>query len=331
MRQIRCGVIGLGIGEAHAASCVNNPGAHLQKICDFDHEKARNLAKKYNCRIAAHADDIINDPEIDLVIIASYDSYHFEQAGRAIANGKDVYIEKPAVCTADQAKQLRGLIKKHSRSISSNLVLRTCPLFQNLKEEIQSGSFKDVYYIQAAYLWGRVYKILDGWRKEDPGYSIIAGAAVHLVDLICWLTGKLPDRVSACGNRLATGGKTHFDDFAALRLNFPDGLIAEITVHGGCAHPHFHELRMYGSEKTFYHDLSGSRWINLKGEISNEASEYPAKNLRHLALDSFIGHLADKTAPAMITADDMFNSLSVCLAAERSLKQNNESIHINYY
>ena len=331
MLQINCGVIGLGIGEAHAANCVKHPNAELLKICDFDNEKAIKLAKKFNCEAAGCAEDILDDPEIDLVVIASYDSYHFEQAKRAIENGKHVYIEKPAVCTSEQAKQLRALLKSGSSSISSNLVLRTCPLFCDLKEQLQSGTFKNVYFIQASYLWGRVHKILDGWRTKDPDYSIISGAAVHLVDLVCWLTGELPYQVSACGNKISTANANSFDDFNSLRLYFADDMIAEISAHGGCAHPHFHELRIYGTKKTFFHDLSGSRWVDINGLEFIDDAKYPAKEKRYLAFYSFIDHLGNKEIPAMISQDDMFNSLSICLAAQESLKQNNEVTAISYY
>jgi len=329
--MLKCGIIGLGIGEAHAATCANNPNVELVKVCDFDSAKAAETAEKFNCVYTIHAAEMLEDPEIELLIIASYDSFHFEQASQAMINGKDVYIEKPVVCNVQQTRELRQIMQQAKRKLSSNLVLRTCPLFSNIRNEISTNSFKNIYYIQAAYLWGRTHKIINGWRKSDEGYSIIAGAAVHMIDLVTWLLGELPKTVSACGNRIATNGITNFDDFNTLRLIFASGLIADISAHAACAHPHFHELKIFGSEKSFYHDLVGSRWINQQGEITENKDDYPARDKRHLALDSFINSIINPQESPLIPADDVFQSLSICLAAQESLQCAGKQINITYY
>src|SRR5262249_15931091 len=131
-----------------------------------------------------------------------------------------------------------------------------------------------------------------GWRKETKGYSIIYGAAVHLIDLVCWILGQYPVELRCVGNNLATSGSGFSkNDFASMFLTFKDGLIAQISAHGGCAHPHFHQLESWGTKMTFLHRWEKSCWIegdDASFAVRNVEGEYPAKTLRRQATVSFV-------------------------------------------
>ena len=99
-------------------------------------------------------------------------------------------------------------------NISANMVLRTCPLFIKVREEVSSFKMGDLYHLEADYLWGRKEKLISGWRAEADFYSIIYGAAVHMIDLVLWITGKKPVRVKALGsNKIASGTSQKHNDF----------------------------------------------------------------------------------------------------------------------
>ena len=107
-----------------------------------------------------------------------------------------------------------------------------------------------IYHIEADYLWGRKAKLISGWRSEAKFYSIIHGASVHIVDLVLWLTGKKPKTVQAIGSRIVADGTAQkFNDFAILLLEYENQMTVKITAHGGCVHPHFHSLKVYGKKK----------------------------------------------------------------------------------
>ena len=67
--------------------------------------------------------------------------------------------------------------------LSSNMVLRTNSRFRKFKEDNAEGNFGEVYYIEGDYFWGRYNKLI-GWRAEMDFYSIILGAAIHMIDLV---------------------------------------------------------------------------------------------------------------------------------------------------
>ena len=121
----------------------------------------------------------------------------------------------------EEAVEIRALLKANPElRLSSNFNLRTAPRFLTLREEIAAGGLGRVYALEGDYLWGRVHKLKTGWRRKMPFYSIILGAGIHMVDLVCWLSGDFAlDSVFAAGNRISTeqAGFEH-NDFAIITM-----------------------------------------------------------------------------------------------------------------
>jgi hypothetical protein len=109
-----------------------------------------------------------------------------------------------------------------------------------LREEIATGGLGRVYALEGDYLWGRVHKLKTGWRRKMPFYSIILGAGIHMVDLVCWLSGDFVlDSVFAAGNRISTeqAGFEH-NDFVIITMLIKSGVIAKVTGNAGSVAPH---------------------------------------------------------------------------------------------
>ena len=126
----------------------------------------------------------------------------------------------------------------------------------------------DIFYLEGDYNYGRLNKILDGWRGKLDFYSIIYGGAVHLADLIIWLTGKKVVEVFTYGNDIITSNTNFkYNDFAVSLLKFEDKSIAKISSNFGCIFPHFHGLLIYGSKATFINDFEYGLFILLSSWI----------------------------------------------------------------
>ena len=96
MKKLRVGIIGMGVGEQHIPGYMSHPDCEVTTLCDFDDEKIALAKKKYpTLHVTRLADKVLNDPAIDIVSIASFDNYHYEQVVRAIENGKHLFVEKP--------------------------------------------------------------------------------------------------------------------------------------------------------------------------------------------------------------------------------------------
>ena len=73
---------------------------------------------------------------------------------------------------------------------SSNLILRYTPRFANLKQKLEASELGKIYLMEASYDYGRIHKIISGWRGEIPFYSVMHGGGIHLIDLLLWLTNQ---------------------------------------------------------------------------------------------------------------------------------------------
>ena len=108
-REIAVGIIGAGgnIGSTHSHNIASYvEGARLEAVYDVNAERARAVADKYGARIMETADTLIGSPEVDAVIIASWDNTHAEYVLKCIKEGKPVFCEKPLASNAREARAM---------------------------------------------------------------------------------------------------------------------------------------------------------------------------------------------------------------------------------
>lgn len=335
MRELKAGVIGLGVGGHHLRAYASHPLCHPVAACDFSEQKLAEASDIFpGLRTTAKADEVIGADDIDVISVASYDDHHVEQVLDSLASGKHVMVEKPMCLSPDGAAQIRQAVKEsEGLRLSSNLPLRTCPRFQHVREALQSGEMGKVYHLEADYYWGRIEKLVSGWRPEMDYYSIVLGAAVHMIDLVAWLVGELPVSVQGVGSKVATKSTAlKYDDFACLLFEFSDGVTAKIAAHGGCKHPHFHSLSVFGTDMTFQQTMAGAYWIRSSdpgslGEIDEK--EYPAKELRGQIISSFVDAILDSSKKPIVNEKSVFDVMDCCFAAERAIRESGR-VDISY-
>ena len=86
-------------------------------------------------------------------------------------------LKNQYVLKKNEIVDIYNLLKKKPKlKLSSNMVLRTCPLFFKVRNSILKNNMGSIYHIEADYLWGRKAKLISGWRSEAKFYSIIHGA-----------------------------------------------------------------------------------------------------------------------------------------------------------
>jgi len=334
-KTLNVGIIGLGVGEKHIPNFNAHPRARVTALCDVSEEKQALARERYpGVRVTGEADELLLAPDIDVVSIASYDDDHFSQAQAAMLQGKHVFVEKPLCLYRDEAVRLRDLLRKNpALRLSSNLNLRTCPRFLRMKYAIDSGETGRLFALEGDYLWGRVEKLTQGWRGRMPFYSIVYGAAVHMIDLLMWLKGERPVEVQGYGNGIATAGSGfRFHDAASLLLRFEDNLLARVAAYSGCVHPHFHRVAVFGTRKTFLHEMGGGKALTSsdpEAPIETLTEAYPGIEEKGKVITSFLDSILDSQAAPVVSADDVLDTMSVCFAAERAV-QTGQPVRIEY-
>lgn len=334
---LRAGVLGLGVGERHIAGYQSLPGSVVTALCDNDPHKLAEVSARYpGIPCFTDAQDVLCNPDIDIVSIATWDDVHADQIVQAIEHGKHVFAEKPLCLHGSELRRIRAALDAHPDvCLSSNLVLRLSPRFSALHGKVRQGVFGRIYYMEADYNYGRVHKIIDGWRGHIPYYSVFLGGAVHLVDMLLWLTGWKVTEVVARGNNIATSETSFgFNDLAVALLTFENGAIAKVAANFACVAPHFHRMILYGTDATFEHLPEHGRITRSRsGADADERVDLPYPGVeKGDLLTAFVRHLggADASGEGVVTTEDVFAAMSVCLAVEESMNTG-QTVLVHYY
>ena len=213
-KNLNVGVVGLGVGEQHVVGYQQLDAISVTDICDINPRVLKDVGDR-NKIFGRHSDYrmITENPEIDIVSIASYDDHHVEQAISAFNHGKHVMIEKPIALNRIDSERLLRAQQDSGRLITSNLILRQSPRFKELKSWIDDGYFGDIVAIEGDYIHQILWKLTEGWRGKMDFYCVTYGGGIHMIDLMRWLIGQEVIEVNGMGNKLLTKDTSYkFDD-----------------------------------------------------------------------------------------------------------------------
>lgn len=326
--KIKAAVIGTGIGLKHFEAIENYKNSKVEVICETNKKKLNYLKKKFpNKIVTSDENDIFKNEKINLVSIASYDNDHYSQIIKSIRSNKNVIVEKPMCLNLSQLKKIYKLIKKKKNiKMTSNLVLRTNSLFKSFKNRINN---KKIFYIEADYIWGR-YKKLLGWRSNVKEYSLTLGAAIHMIDLVCWLISLKPQTVLAIGNdKLTKNTKFKKKSLVVMLFKFPQNILVKISANSVAIHDHFHALKIFSKNETLENTMQGALSHSKKGVIKIKG-KYPDKKNRKRLIHNFLDCLKNKNTKPIVSFKEQFDLMSICFAVDKSIKLN-KTIKINYF
>jgi predicted dehydrogenase len=216
------------------------------------------------------------------------------------------------------------------RKITSNLILRRSPRFQEIKKMIDGGAFGDIFYIEGDYLHQILWKITEGWRGQMEFYCTFYGGGIHLVDLMRWLVGDEFVSVSAMSNDILTRGSAYkYPDFFAALLQFHSGVIAKCATSLGPQRTKFHALNVYGSKRTFVNDMPHGKLFASDREEDEQPMTVPYPNVeKGDLLPDFIDAIRTDRAPA-VNEIDIFRVMDTCFAVWEA-SQTGKRIQIQY-
>ena len=250
--KINAGIIGLGVGLDYLKTLQDYSQVESVYICDNDKTKLDNvnnfskLKGKYTNYV-----DLLRNKEINTIFICSYDQDHTRMAIEALDYCSNVMIEKP-IC--NDINQFRELVSKYDptlHNLQSNLVLRTNPLFREIKKRIMNNELGDIWMGSTSYIHNVEDKVVNGWRSKSNFYSPILGAGIHVIDLILWLTQKKVDTVYSIGNKNTNFNSKHqYDLRNIITLRMEDGSIFNVEINLGPTYPQIHEIRLFGEKLT---------------------------------------------------------------------------------
>jgi predicted dehydrogenase/threonine dehydrogenase-like Zn-dependent dehydrogenase len=223
------GVALVGAGNlarwVHLPNLTKIPGVHLRGVFSANGPRGKSYALRFGADYCcSEYDEVLKDPEVDVVVIVSRNAQHASQALAALRAGKHVFLEKPMALTADECRQLHDAVAKTGKHLTVGFNRRFSPTYLGLKGQLarRRGPAVLNLRVNSPGISG------DYWMADPSTGGAILGEACHFVDLACWLLDAEPVLVSALS--LPTGRKEPIgENNLVASFRFADGSIANLT------------------------------------------------------------------------------------------------------
>ena len=251
--MINIGVIGYGYwGPNLVRSFAETPGAAVRMVADLDPRKLETVQRRYPAiRTTSDCMELVNDPQIDAVAIATPVGTHFELAIAALRAGKHVWVEKPMTETSLQARKLVDEADKRKLVLIVDHTFIYTGAVRKMREIVAGGDLGTVYYYDSI-------RVNLGLFQRDV--NVISDLAVHDFAILDHLLGEHPVAVSA-------SGMTHFpgtpENLAYVTLFYASGAIGHANVNW-LAPVKVRQILLGGSRKMIvYDDMQASEKIKV--------------------------------------------------------------------
>jgi predicted dehydrogenase len=218
---IRVGVVGYGYwGPNLVRNFSDVAGCEVAAVSDLSAER-RALATRRHPSVSAVADaaEMIRDPRIDAIIIATPVSSHYHLAMEALAAGKHVWVEKPLALNAAQAERLVDQADRVGKTLLVDHTFAYTPAVRKMRELVDSDDLGQIYYYDSV-------RVNLGLFQHDV--NVIWDLAVHDLSIMDYVLGEKPIAVSATGMAHVPGQP---ENIAYLTLFYPSSLIAHVHVN----------------------------------------------------------------------------------------------------
>jgi predicted dehydrogenase len=251
--MIKIGVIGYGYwGPNLVRTFAEAQQGTVVAVSDLDPKKLATVNKRYPAvRTTNDFQDLLRDPEIDAVAIATPVSTHFEFGMAALKAGKHVWLEKPMTETSLQARKLCDEAAKRNLVVFVDHTFVYTGAVRKMGELIKSGDLGRVYYYDSI-------RVNLGLFQRDV--NVISDLAVHDFSILDYLLGEHPVAISASGINHFPGTP---ENLAYITLFYDSGTIAHVNV-SWLAPVKVRQILLGGSKKMItYDDLEPSEKVKI--------------------------------------------------------------------
>ncbi len=300
---IRVGVVGLGYwGPNLARNFAAIDGCELAWLCDDSAQVREKLASAFpGVRASETLDQLLGDPSLDAVVLATPVPTHAELAARVLGAGKHCFVEKPLATTVADAQRAVNAADEAGRILMVGHLLEYHPAVTRLKELVQEDELGSLYYV-----YGNRVNLGKLRAEENALWSLGA----HDVSVVLHLIGEEPAECSAHGESYVREG---VQDVVFCYLRFPSGQVAHlhlswldphkerrITVVGSKRMATFDDMRTEG--KLTVYDKGFDEDANSWGEYITRAGESFSPRLANaeplrLECEHFIECIRDGLTP----------------------------------
>lgn len=274
-------IVGCGmISQYHLAALQN---IDLYRICgvyDYSLEIAKKTATEFGTNAYPFYEELLSDPNVDVVDICLPSGYHAEYGLMAIKAGKDIIVEKPIDVTLENAEKLIETCNQLNRKIAVIFQNRFTDAAIKIKKVLEANLLGPIIAVEASVKWYRnpTYYSSSNWKgtsKLEGGAMLNQG--IHTIDLLLWFMGEVKSISALVRTALHP---IEAEDLSIVLLEFQNGAIGTLTVSTALK-PGFPErIEIYGqmgslileAGKIIHWDIEGTDSSNYLDNIEQGGS-----------------------------------------------------------
>ncbi len=306
MKKLKIAIIGMGyISPSHIESIRRTGLAEVKSCTDTDHVLAKKKAHDHNIPVVCQSiEEILNDPEIEVVHNCTPNFLHKEVNEKLIREGKHLFSEKPLARDSGESEILVNLLKEKPNLVAAvNFNYRMNPLVQDIKDKMKDGEFGIPRLVYGSYLqdW-LLYETDYNWRLDRPmsgNSNTVADIGSHWMDtaqtimdskitrVYAKLITNLPVRKKAKGmveafakqeNQDFEEKKIDVEDAGMVMVEFDNGasgmfMVSQVSAGRKCRL----DIEINGSEASAYwnQEMADQMWVGRRDEPNQQVFRNP--------------------------------------------------------
>lgn len=299
--MLTIGILGLGEGRSTMSAALSSTKLKLKTICDLNEDLCKQRSKEFQFfNYTTKYEDMLNDPEIDIIAIYTPDKWHAEHIKQALLHNKHVVCTKPLMNDLSKAKELLDLVNKTGKKVFVGQSSRFFEPAKRQRTDFEAGLVGDLITVESHYHADHRWFLEKPWALENS-FKWLYGGLSHPVDFIRWY---LPGIEEVMGyGMVSSNGKTaglKNEDTMHFIFRSADGRIARVSgaytgpvqpaqrdsgmsviLRGteGASQADYHELRYAITDKTgeekvvHWGDKTIKYYFRFEGQ-SHHAGEY---------------------------------------------------------
>lgn len=280
VEPVRVGVVGLGWwGRRLCQGAADSKAVEVVSCYARTPASRAAFAEDLGIRQASSFDELLADPDVEAIMLATPHSTHADQICQAAERGKHVFVEKPLTLTVAEG------VRAHQAALDGGIVVqvghnrRRQPVNRRIRQMIDAGELGMVHLLQGTVTVPKDQVPRPGWRSE-PSESPVGGMtalAIHLVDTYRYLAGPI-ERVSVLSKQLWGAGR--LDDITVVALEFARGPLGYIGT--SIVLPRTHTFSVLGTSAIAWSDDDGEH-LYVQGRDEAGRSLIPTEPLDTIA------------------------------------------------
>ncbi|XP_013420787.1 trans-1,2-dihydrobenzene-1,2-diol dehydrogenase-like isoform X2 [Lingula anatina] len=198
----------------------------IASVAARDLGRAQEFAKLFDIPTAYGSyEDLVKDPNIDVVYIGSIHPEHKRLCMLALNHGKPVLCEKPFMLNSKQAKEVIDFAKEKKLFLMEAIWSRFLPGYEQIRKEIAEQNIGEVRFVQASF--GQTISHLERITNKSLGGGALLDMGIYPIQLASMVFGERPTKIVATGHLFPTG----VDEVCTITLHYSNGRMAQLAAH----------------------------------------------------------------------------------------------------